>query len=238
MARPIKNNADYFSHDSDMRNDLKIKALRRKFKHLGYSVYNMFLEVLTNSEGFSFQLSETSIELVSADFDVDPDKLQQIIDYCILVDLFQIIDSFLRCKTLENRFKALLSKRESQRKGVIDNDNTQSKVKYSKEKETIINYRGIDISFKNFISEYKKEFGNDFIVFELWDKLTDDDKFAIITHLPKYIKALPDPKFRKNAANYIKTKTWLDYTPDNEPVNNTANEIKEALNQEFKKYAN
>jgi hypothetical protein len=31
MARPLKNNADYFPHDNDMRNDEKILALRRKF---------------------------------------------------------------------------------------------------------------------------------------------------------------------------------------------------------------
>ena len=31
MARPKKNNADYFSHDNDMRNDERIIALIRKF---------------------------------------------------------------------------------------------------------------------------------------------------------------------------------------------------------------
>ena len=30
MARPTKQNVDYFSHDCDMRNDIKIKALEAK----------------------------------------------------------------------------------------------------------------------------------------------------------------------------------------------------------------
>lgn len=38
MARPNKNNAEYFSHDADMRNDVKVKALRRRFSHTGYAV--------------------------------------------------------------------------------------------------------------------------------------------------------------------------------------------------------
>ena len=33
MARPAKLNADYFSHDVDMRNDIRIKGLRRNFGH-------------------------------------------------------------------------------------------------------------------------------------------------------------------------------------------------------------
>ena len=55
MARPIKNNADYHSHDSNMRNDIKIKALRRKYKLAGYAIYNMLLEVLTNAEYFEYE---------------------------------------------------------------------------------------------------------------------------------------------------------------------------------------
>ena len=29
MARPIKNNADYFPHDADMRNDPRVKAQKK-----------------------------------------------------------------------------------------------------------------------------------------------------------------------------------------------------------------
>lgn len=46
MARPIKNNADYFSHDIGMRNDMKIKALRRKYGLVGYASYVMLIEII------------------------------------------------------------------------------------------------------------------------------------------------------------------------------------------------
>ena len=52
MARPKKNNADYFSHDADMRNHRKMKAIRAKFGLEGYAIWNMVLEVLSNAELF------------------------------------------------------------------------------------------------------------------------------------------------------------------------------------------
>ncbi|MBL4705443.1 MAG: DUF4373 domain-containing protein [Flavobacteriales bacterium] len=48
MARPLKNNADYFSHDNNMRNDKKILAVRRKYGSDGYSVWCMILESSVN----------------------------------------------------------------------------------------------------------------------------------------------------------------------------------------------
>ncbi len=144
MARPIKFNADYFSHDADMRNDLRIKALRRKFGHEGYSVYNMILELLTDCDDFQFEMSELNLELLSADFDIDFLKLNDIISYLLSIGLMQSETNFLRCKTLENRFEALLSKRKRDRNRVIANENTQSKVKESKLNDSKVNYNRED----------------------------------------------------------------------------------------------
>jgi hypothetical protein len=110
MARPIKNNADYFSHDADMRNDLKIKALRRKFKHTGYSIYNMLIEVLTDSEYFEYELTDMNYEMLAGDFDIDVDELKQIIQYLVSIDLMQNDNGILVCKTLNNRLNSVLSK--------------------------------------------------------------------------------------------------------------------------------
>ena len=133
MARPIKNNADYFSHDADMRNDLRIKALRRKFGHIGFSIYNMLLEVLSDSDYFKYELTDLNIELLSGDFDLDIQELNDILEYLINLGLMQRDGTYLTCKTLENRFESMLSKRKRDRKGVIVDDNTQSKEKESKE---------------------------------------------------------------------------------------------------------
>lgn len=111
MARPKKNNADYFSHESEMRNDVKIKALRRKFSHTGYAAWNYLLEVLTDAEGFSIVWDELSIELYAADFDLDVAELTEIVDYCLKLGLLQQNDGMLYCENLTSSFEGLMNKR-------------------------------------------------------------------------------------------------------------------------------
>lgn len=144
MPRPIKDNADYFSHDADMRDDPKIKALRRKFKISGYGVWCMLLEALTDSEHFRLSVN---LEIIAGDFDVDTDFLQEVIAYCLHIDLLQSDDNgeTIYSKTLDKRFESLLSKRKRDRKdlpptitaqnGYIVGESTQSKVKESKVQE-------------------------------------------------------------------------------------------------------
>lgn len=111
MARPKKNNADYFSHESEMRNDVKIKALRRKFSHTGYAVWNYLLEVLTDAEGFAIRWEELDIELYAADFDLDTSELTDIVEYCLKLGLLQLDGNCLTCQNLTSSFASLLNKR-------------------------------------------------------------------------------------------------------------------------------
>lgn len=131
MARPKKDNAEYHTHDKDMRNDLKIKALRKKFGHEGYSVFNMMLEVLTDSDHFQHEWNEMSIELLSADFDTD--RLEEIINYCATkLSLFTIENGHICSFQHQKRFKPLLTKRKRDIEPVIASDNPHSIGKYSK----------------------------------------------------------------------------------------------------------
>lgn len=140
MARPIKNNADYFPHDADMRNDTRIKALRRKHGLEGYAIYVMMVEFLTDSDFFECKNDSFSLELVAGDFDIETDKLDSILQYCFQLDLFQLDaeTNVIKCKSLENRLNPLLSKRKRDRNVVIDSENTQSKVKESKVNKSIV----------------------------------------------------------------------------------------------------
>lgn len=142
MARPQKNNADYFPHDADMRNDPKIKALRRKFKHTGYAVWNYILESLADSDFFEIEWSDLNIELLAADFDIEPDELREIVAYSSMLGLLQTDNGILTCEKLKLRFKPLLAKRKPNsnefpnqkpmKNDVSDIENPQSKVKESK----------------------------------------------------------------------------------------------------------
>lgn len=83
-----KDRMRFFSHDVDMRNDLKIRGLRRKFQNDGYAVWCYLLEVLTDTEDLCIDIVATG-ELLSADFDVTFERLQEIVDYCVTVGLLQ-----------------------------------------------------------------------------------------------------------------------------------------------------
>lgn len=177
MARPKKNNAEYFSHDADMRNDVRIKAIRRKYKLTGYAIWNFLLEVLTDSDYFEIGWSELDIELLSADFDVDVSELKAVVEYCISLGLLQQEDGVLFSENHQKRFNTLLSKRkrdlnrhqtalpttETPQKEVFDSENPHSIVKESiveyskvneiKEKESVVGAEAPDDTtqkFKNF----------------------------------------------------------------------------------------
>lgn len=112
MARQNKNDAEFFPHDADMRNDIKVTALRRKFSHTGYAVWCFMLETLTDSEDFEVEYDEVSQELLAADFDVPVDKLKDIIDYSVRIGLLQHESGKLYSEALKKRFIPLLEARE------------------------------------------------------------------------------------------------------------------------------
>ena len=155
MARPKKLNADYFPHDVDMRNDLKVKALRTKFGHKGYACWCMTLEHLGNCNYFEYEWNELNIELLSTDFLLSTEELIEFVEYCIKLELLQIENGYLTCEKFSNRLTNVFSgKRDefsmetSKRKGLRNGnstetefkerklpDNPESKVKERKEKE-------------------------------------------------------------------------------------------------------
>jgi hypothetical protein len=135
MARPQKNNLDYFSHDKDMRNDLKIKALRRKFSHKGYSIYVMMLEHLSDCEYLQFEWSELNIELLTPDFDIDATDLVEIINYCIKLNLFQVEEGILFSQKFYDRNQDVLGTR----KGFSLLNSPLSVLKRNKSTDNVVN---------------------------------------------------------------------------------------------------
>lgn len=116
MARPNKNSAEYFAHDADMRNDIKIKALRRKFGHKGYALWCFILETLTDSEDYFADYNEVSQELLAADFDVSVEELREIVSFSCRINLLQLTDdNRLFSQSLQRRFENLTVKRERKR---------------------------------------------------------------------------------------------------------------------------
>lgn len=157
MARPEKSGCDYFSHDNNMRNHRKVKAIRTKFDIRGYAIYNMLLEYMTSAIRNRFELTDTEIELLAGDFGVGSEELTAVINYCVRLDLFVNSEGWISSNGLDERLKPVYDKRSraSSNSGkqyrdngkFVDNNNKssvvsvaetpQSKVKESKGKESI-----------------------------------------------------------------------------------------------------
>lgn len=137
MARPIKNNAEYFPHDADMRNDDRVKALRKKFKLAGYGIWNMLIEYLAGRDYFQFEYNDFNLEIIAGDFDADPGEIREVISYCVTLGLLQQEGVFVRCKTLEKRLEPVLLKRKLAKERISVTETTQRKGKESKEKKSI-----------------------------------------------------------------------------------------------------
>jgi hypothetical protein len=180
MARPKKTNADYYPHDADMRNDPKIRALRRKFGHQGFSVWVMLLETLTDAENFELEWSDLNVELMAGDFESEPEELKEIVNYCLGLKLLTLDNGVVYSDKLKSRFEGLVTKRARQQNYakstlstletpkpdvsnarnpslsvVSDAQNTQSKVKESKVKESKVNNIKKDTLGKSLLSEVK-----------------------------------------------------------------------------------
>jgi len=160
MARPVKNYCDYFTHDRDMRNHRKIKALRTKFGITGYALWNMLLEYLTGIDGNEFEFSEIEIELMAGDFGVSVTEISDVVNYCVKMELLFLKDGFINSESLDERLNPVyekrkvaksLSKKQLRSNGKYVNNNAasvgvsvtempQSKVKESKVKESIITH--------------------------------------------------------------------------------------------------
>lgn len=93
MGKPTKLNSAYFYHDADMRNDIKVKALRRRYSHKGYAVWCCLLEMMTDAEGLEIEFSDISQELIAADLDVEVQELKDIVSFCQRIGLFQMTDT-------------------------------------------------------------------------------------------------------------------------------------------------
>ena len=156
MARPSKNNAEYFSHDADMRNNRKVKALRRRFSHKGYAVWCFILETLTDADYFEIKFDEVTQDLLAADFDITNEELQSIVAYCVKIRLLQMKDDTLYCEALKQRFSGLIEKRrydyerylryKKKAKSVSD---TESKINEVKTNENEDFHREKDVEIDN-----------------------------------------------------------------------------------------
>jgi len=116
MARPQKNNADYFPHDNNMWSDRKIVALRNRFGLIGYAVWNLLLETLCESENFEITFDESEAELLANFWGIEPEKLKEMLTLMERLKLIEKDGDLLWSNRLRDRLKPVLDERERKRK--------------------------------------------------------------------------------------------------------------------------
>lgn len=117
MARPQKNNCEYFPHLTTMRNHRKVKALRNKFGSiLGYAFWAMFLEYLTELDGNEFDFTQIECEMFAAELGVSATEIQSLINFCIDIELlFKDESNFIYSDSLNDALKPVYEKRNRER---------------------------------------------------------------------------------------------------------------------------
>lgn len=65
------------------------------------------------------------------------------------------------------------------------------------------------LSFEVFWDGYDKKVDR-YKCEKLWAALSDDDKAAIIEHVPRYVASCPEAQYRKNPQTYLNGKCWND----------------------------
>lgn len=145
MPRPQQNNADYFSHDNNMRNHRKVKILRNKFgKQLGYTFWGIILEYLTGMDGTEFEYSDLEFEIIASEVgEVSAAEIKNMVDFALKIELlFKDEDGFIFSESLNDRLSPVFKKRNREReksqtkKRRIDGKFIESKIEESAKSTT------------------------------------------------------------------------------------------------------
>ena len=74
--------------------------------------------------------------------------------------------------------------------------------------DAIIINEETDLSFETIWGMYGKPIGKKEFIEPLWDALSIEDKEAIFSYIPLYVKSTPDTKYRKNFNNFLLERYW------------------------------
>lgn len=221
MSRPTKNNADWFSHDTDLRNHRVIKVARNKWGADWYAVFCMLLETLTNADEFTIELTQSEIQVIAADFGITEDVLTEMIEFFVWFDLIQKKENSIYSQHLIDRMQPLLKKRRTMRAKYVQ-EKTPAKLDESPPKQPPKKTTMTEEQFEAFWSAYpKKE-----------DKKKAKTKFLKLESslLPKILESIARNKIEnrkwkegyiKNPLTWINGENWNDeietIKPNNEP---------------------
>ena len=134
--------AYYFSHDSNARNDIKIKAMIAKYGYEGYGMYWAIVEMLRETKDYELPLEEYMFLALQQEFNGCSTDVQQYINDCInTFKLFSSDGEMFWSESLKRRMIPLDAKREQARQAGLA---SAEKRRIKKENEQTPNDRSTD----------------------------------------------------------------------------------------------
>lgn len=157
-----KTGFQYWSVETDRYNDKRIKRLKKQFKAVGVAVYDYILNEIYRDMGHHIMWDEDTAFDVAEYWDIKEDLVNEIVNYCCHIGLFnaklRANESILSSKSILTRWidwskkakradliipekiKIILEERDKIPEECTGNSGslTQSKVKESKGKESIV----------------------------------------------------------------------------------------------------
>lgn len=99
----------YYMHDTDMRHNRKVVALRRRMGLAGYGAWCMLLEILADADGNVIGWTDTDRELYAIEMDIEPEQLTDLVDTCVRYGMLVVSDDTLYCPGLNERYNGTAS---------------------------------------------------------------------------------------------------------------------------------
>ncbi len=230
MARPQRNNVDYFPFIC--KEGRAVFYIEQKYGNDGYATWIKLLRQLAVTDHHYLNLSdEVDLMYLAAKCRVTNEVLKDIINDLVKLGEF---DSYLweECSVIWNaKFVENIEDAYSKRNNNIMNyeglkehliclgvlkpsksrskggRNTQSIVEYSKEEES--KEDKIKELFERFWNLYDKKTSRE-KAYQKFRKLKPEEMEKLFQHVPKYVQATPDKQFRKDPSTYLNNKSFND----------------------------
>jgi len=111
------NDARYFTHDDNARNDPKIKALMKKYGVEGYGRFWIIVETMRATRGQKINIKEYVLESLAEEMKCSTDEIKRFLDDCVKFDLFVKEGDFYYSDSLLERLSYLKHLRTAKQRG-------------------------------------------------------------------------------------------------------------------------
>ena len=111
MARPIKQGLDYYSIDTNVFMDRKIKKLIRKYNAKGWLIYSYILTEIYRDKGFYITYDNNLVDDISDYFRLEVELITEIIQFCCEITLFNSVlfleEKILTSESIQKRWQKI-----------------------------------------------------------------------------------------------------------------------------------